>query len=132
MDVKDRLSGGSPIIEDQTIPFGQTKLRGELCSGAQHFADKLFIVGLNEGRADEMFFGDDQKMDWRLGVDIMEGEAMIVFIDRFYRYLTGNHLAEKAMFTHGVPSVFKDRSDYFSPKESANSLMMASRPASLK
>lgn len=94
MEVKDRLPGVGAIVKNQTIAVGNAQLTGNFCRRAQHFPDQLFIFRLNEGRADDMFFGDDQKMDGRLGGDITEGKHFIVLIELIRRDLTGDDLAE--------------------------------------
>jgi hypothetical protein len=100
MEVKDGLAGIGTVVEDQTVAVANAKFRGNLGRRAQHLADQLFIFGLDECRADDMFFGDDQKMDGRLGGDIAEGEHRIVFIEFVGGDLTGDDLTEKAVFVH--------------------------------
>src|SRR5690606_22807729 len=47
--------------------------------------------------AGHVLLGDDQHMDGRLGIDVMEGHHQIVFVDYFGGYTTPHDVAENAV-----------------------------------
>jgi len=100
MDVKDGLSRGGTIVKDHPEAINKVEFGGQLCAYPHHLTDKLLIFRLHERRSNNMFFGDDQKMDRRLGRDIPEGQELIVFVEFLRRDFTGNDLTEQAMFIH--------------------------------
>ena len=100
MDVKDGLSGTGAIVKDHAEPLGKPEISGKSGAGAHHPADQLLIFGLQEGRSHDMFFGDDQKMDGRLGRDIPEGQEFIIFIELVRGDLAADDLTEETVFIH--------------------------------
>lgn len=106
MDVKNGLSCGGAIINDKTITINKVEFGSKACTCAYHFAYKLFIFRLYKGRANKMFFGDDQEMNRRLRRDIVEGKDVIVFIEFIRRDLTSNNLTEKAVFIHDFSLIY--------------------------
>ena len=67
MDVEDGLSGGGAIVEHHAEAVNKAEIFGQSRAYAHHPADQLFIFRFHERRAGNVFFGDDQKMDRRLG-----------------------------------------------------------------
>jgi len=100
MNVKDGLSCGGAIVKDQPEAINKVEFGGQSCAYPHHLTDKLFIFRLHEGRSNNMFFGDDQKMDRGLGRDIPEGQELFIFVECICRDFTGNDLTEQAMFIH--------------------------------
>ena len=66
MDVEDGLAGGGAIVEYHAEAVNQFEIFGKPCAYAHHPADQLLIFDLHEGRAGNVLFGDDEKMDRRL------------------------------------------------------------------
>jgi hypothetical protein len=102
MDVKNGLAGGGAIVKDHTEAVNQLEIFGQLRAYAHHSADQLLVFGLNECRANNMLFRDDQKMDRRLGRDIPESQELLVFIEFVSWNLASNDLTEKTVFVHDI------------------------------
>ena len=57
-------------------------------------ADDLCIFAGGGVQPNNVFFRDDEEVNRRLGIDILEGKHLVVLVDFFRGDLAGNDLAE--------------------------------------
>jgi hypothetical protein len=102
MQVLDKLAGIRPGVDDQPVTlFGDTLIRGNFLDGQQQMAQQAFIPIGDVIRIGDVFLGDDQDVNGCSGVDIMEGQDLVVFIHDLCGYLAGYDLTKYAI-VHGV------------------------------
>ncbi len=69
MKVKDRLPSALTVIDDHPVPALFKSSSGRYgSSNKEQMADELAICDGDAVNICDMFFGDDERMDWRLGV----------------------------------------------------------------
>lgn len=84
MQMKNGLSGSRAGIDHCTISgVFSDHFPGNLPGGQQHVTQQRGVFGLEfiEGR--DMFARDDQKMDRRYRVNILDYDDLIVFVENF-------------------------------------------------
>ena len=81
MDVIDRLSRPGVAIEDKTKSVGQTPLPRNIGGVEVEMSDErgIFRRKVKDGR--DMPFGNQQNMRRRLGIDVLDGDALLVLIN---------------------------------------------------
>lgn len=92
------LPSVAPLVEDQAV----AALRDALI--ARHFIRRnekprqgLAILRRGIGNAGDVLLGNDQHMGWGLGVQVAEGDHILVFIDACARQQSFGNLAEHAV-----------------------------------
>lgn len=84
MKMEYRLSGAAAVINDHPVPALFKLFLGRYGSGnKEQMADKLAICNGDAVDICNMFFGDDERMDRRLRVDIFKYDSIIVLMDDF-------------------------------------------------
>lgn len=106
MDVENGLAGFGTIIKDDPEGVTNTFLAGNVSTDTHYLADNLFILCTDLSRATDMLFGNDQEVDWGLGVDVAEGKDVIILVKLVRGNITINNLAKKAV-VHGEPRAVK-------------------------
>ncbi len=64
-------------------------------SDKDQMAEKRLVVGPGRRHARDFLLGDDQDVDRRLGMNIVEGQAAVVFVSNPGRDFAGNDLGGK-------------------------------------
>ena len=72
-------------------------LQGQFGGEQQHAPQQRLVLGADLRHGRDVQLGDDQKMDRRPRVDVVEGKNLFVFIDFFARNLAGNDFAKNAV-----------------------------------
>ena len=72
-------------------------LQGQFGGEQQHAPQQRLVLGADLRHGRNVQFGDDEEMDRRPRVDVMEGKNLFVFIDFFARNLAGNDFAKDAV-----------------------------------
>jgi len=82
MKVKHRLPGTVAVIDDHPVPVLFKPLPGRYGSGnKEQMADELTICDSDAVNIRDMFFGDDERMDRRLGVYVFKCYGIIILMD---------------------------------------------------
>ena len=90
MEMGDGLSGVGTFVDDEAVTGGEALLFGDDASGLE---EVLVVAGRLDGRdARYLRFGDDENVDGGDGIDVADGEAVVVLVDDF----TGNFAVEDA------------------------------------
>jgi hypothetical protein len=95
VDMKYGLTGFLITVHHQPVPvIVDTSLVRDILRGTKKFThDHLVIVDDVINRRD-MFFRDNKKMYRSLGINIIEGEHVIIFKNDIGRYFAISYLAE--------------------------------------
>ena len=84
MNVEHRLPGAHSAVEDQTkARHFKIVFFGQEFGDSEHRPHQILVRFLDFHEGAHMFFGNDQKMDWRLGIDILDGDEMIILVNDF-------------------------------------------------
>ena len=104
MDVIDGLSRMGPAVADEAVPaFGDALLSGKLPRDQVDMAYEGGVIVSEVVRAADVLAGNDEDMDRRLGVDILERDDPLVLVDDRTRYLPGYDIAEEAVVHFTLP-----------------------------
>lgn len=98
MEVHDGLTGVDALVGDDAETVLQALGLGDLLDGVSHGAHGLgrHVVG----DVAVVLLGDYERVDRRLGVEVVEGDDLIVLIDNGRGDLVVGNFAEDAI-THG-------------------------------
>ena len=84
MKVKHRLPGTAAVIDDHPIPvLFKTLLGSYRPRYKEQMADEFSIRDRDAVNICDMFFGDDERMHWRLGVNVFKCYRISVLMDNF-------------------------------------------------
>ena len=103
MEMIDGLSAVGAGVDHQAIALGQTLVAGNLGGGPQQVAEQLAIRLIRFVHRGNVFARCHQHMDRRLGVEVGEGVARLVLVDRRGGNASVNDLTKDA--THNDTSV---------------------------
>ena len=106
MDMKDRLSDFAAVVDNQPISIiVEPALFSKRLRNKEQMPDELAVYMFDAVDVSDMLFRNNQDMDRRLRVDILECDSMLVFVDQFGGHLFFNNSAEDAVWvvTHFTP-----------------------------
>lgn len=98
MEVHDGLAGVDALVGDDAETVLQTLGLGDLLDGVSHGAHGL--GGYVVGNVAVVFLGDHERVDRRLGVEVVERDDLVVLIDNGRGNLVVGNFTEDAI-THG-------------------------------
>lgn len=108
MEVWDGLAPIRAIINDETETGVVEALQlGNVLGNVDQMAEQRFVGDLGFGHARDFLLGDDQDMDRRLGIDVVEGQAEVVLEGDLGRDLAGDDSGEDG--AHGFLRVTRLR-----------------------
>ena len=98
MEVHDGLAGVDALVGDDAETVLQALGLGDLLDGVSHGAHGLgrHVVG----DVAVVLFGDHERVDGRLGIEVVERDGLVVLIDNSRGNLVVGNFAEDAI-THG-------------------------------
>ncbi len=99
----DSLAAVGAGVDGYAIALGEAFGFGDLGCGPEEMAEELAVVSVGFGEGDNVLAGGDEDVDGGLRVDVGEGVALVVFVDRGGGDGAVDDLAEEA--GHGVTSV---------------------------
>ncbi len=92
MQVEDRLAGAGTDIEDGTVSVLEVALAGDLGGCQMAAADDVGVGGGSLFQSGEVALGNDEHVRRRLGVDVFEGEDVVILVN----LLSGDFVAQDA------------------------------------
>jgi hypothetical protein len=93
--VIDRLATQVVAVHHDAKAFLATLLVGQALGGEENVAgERLVVLFVQVVEGGDMLLGDNQKMHWRLGRNVVEGNNLIVFVYLLRRDLPGHDLAK--------------------------------------
>ena len=83
MDVKmiHLLPAGLSVVDYDTKTVAKALLSGQFAHRAEQMAQQRLVAQIGIEQIDQMPLGHHEKVHWRGGVDVMEGEDVLVFIN---------------------------------------------------
>ena len=81
MQVRHRLAAVLLAVEDQPIAVRQAQLVRQLGRDEMQMAEQFAVFRRNVRVGRDDLARDDEDVDRRLRIDVMEGEALVVFVD---------------------------------------------------
>ena len=95
VEVEDRLASPGAIVDDhpEAVLIEPPPPR-QLRSNPEHVPQKRSILLCGIRQTDQRLLGDHQKVGRGLRGDIVESQALIVFVDHVRRYLLAKDLGE--------------------------------------
>lgn len=110
MQVEDGLPGAGADVEDGAVSLLDVALAGDPRGDEMAAADQFGVAGLSFFQSRKMFLGNDEHVRGRLGIDVFEGEHVLVFVHFLGRNLAANDAAEQAVggrVSHGLLSFYR-------------------------
>jgi hypothetical protein len=80
--MKNRLSGIKAVIDDHPVAaFIKTPFGGDGFCNKEQVPDELTIRDNETVNVGNMFLRHDERMDRRLGIDVLKSDRMLIFVD---------------------------------------------------
>jgi hypothetical protein len=109
MQMRHRLTGVRPIIEDEAKPgLRQAELARHFSRFKQEMAEHGMILRLGLGNPWNGLFGDDQHMRWGLRLHIPESKDQFILVHNRGRYFARDDFLKKG-FAHGEKNLLRQR-----------------------
>jgi hypothetical protein len=96
VEVLDGLAAVGAGVDDDAVAVGEVLLAGDFGGGGEELAEERGVGGGGVGERGDVLFGDDEDVDGGLGVDVREGEDVVVLIEASDGDGAGGNLAEEA------------------------------------
>jgi hypothetical protein len=81
-------------IDRDSIAIGQTDLFGDLFGTQQQVPEQIAILGSGIGEGRDGLFWNDEDMNGGLGVNVVESQASVVFVNDICRNFATNNFAK--------------------------------------
>jgi hypothetical protein len=102
MEMVDGLAAFGTGTDDDAIAFAEALLARNFGSGAQEVSEQGRIGGFRVGERGEVLLWDDEDVGRRFGIDVVEGEEVVVLFHLLRGDCAGYDFAEETV--HGVGS----------------------------
>ncbi len=97
MEMEHGLPGTGTVVYDEPEGVGYTELLGNLARRQHEVAEQFLVRGLGIHQARDTLLGNHQHVHRRLGVDVVDGDAVLILIDEFAGNLAADDLAENSV-----------------------------------
>jgi hypothetical protein len=111
MQVRHGLAGRFLAIDDQTVAVGNAQLRRQPCRHKVQVAQQRLIIGRDVGVRRNHFAWNDQDVDGRLWIYVVECDAVLVLVDHFRRDRLIENLQKDVVLEHSEVSGGDERTD---------------------
>ena len=95
MQMRDGFATVLAIVNHDAEAVFQVKRLRHGSSGEQQMAEKRRVFGLRFTNSSDHLFGDHQNMRWRLRVDVVDSNALSVFVFDLSRNFAGDNFFEE-------------------------------------
>lgn len=103
MQVEHRLAAVPARVHNQPVAaLGDALLLGDLVADEQQMSEQARVGFIQLSHGGHMPARDHQRVDRSLGIDVVKGDALVVFVDDFGGNRLRGDLAEQAV-AHDVP-----------------------------
>jgi len=96
VEVLDCLATVGAGVDDEAVALGEVLLASDLACRVEEVAEGGFVVLRGVGVGGQVVFGDDEDVGGGLGIDVREGEGLLVFVDAGGGDFAGDDFAEEA------------------------------------
>src|SRR3990172_9803434 len=98
MDVEHGLAGAVAVVNDHPVAaLFKAFLGGDFPRDKEEVSHELPVRHGDAVNVRDMLFGNDERVDRRLGIDVLEGDRMLVLVDDRGRDLLFDDPAENAV-----------------------------------
>jgi hypothetical protein len=98
MDMKDRLAGIMAVVDDHPVTaFIKAPFRGDGLGDKEQMPNELTIRDNETVNIVNVFFRHDERMDRRLGIDVLKSDRVLIFVDDRGGNLFLDDLAKQAV-----------------------------------
>jgi len=97
VQMKDGLAGLGADVEDGAVAVFDLPIASNFGRRQMAASDDISLVFLRFFQSANMLFGNDQNVGRGFGIDVFEGEGVLVFVDFLRRNLAGDDFAEEAV-----------------------------------
>jgi hypothetical protein len=104
VEVEHGLSGPLPDVQHGAVAILNRPLSGNVRRGEEATANEFRVFWLSFLQARNMFLGKDEYVRRALGVDIVKGEGVLVFVDFLGGNFTADNTAEQTI-SHNLVSI---------------------------
>lgn len=100
MQVRDRFAAVGAVVDDKTVAVREVLLPGDRRRREQEVPENVLVFagGLTDARNE--FFRNDQDVGRGLRIDVLQSDAVIVFVDLLRRDFAVDDLLENRFFSH--------------------------------
>lgn len=96
--MENRLSGIMAVIDDHPVTaFIKTAFGGDGLCNKEHVPDELTVCDNETVNIGNMFFRHDERMNRRLGIDVLKRDHEFIFVDDCCGDLFSDDLAKQAV-----------------------------------
>ena len=81
VEVVDGLAAIGAGVDDDAVAVGEILPAGDFGGGGEEVAEEGCVVGSGMGQGGDVTLGDDEDVDGGLGVDVREGEGVVVLVE---------------------------------------------------
>lgn len=107
MEMGHQLPSLFTAVDYQAVAgFGDAFLLSKPVGDGDHVSHQGRLLPGYLGQRSEVFFGNDQQVHRRLGVDVAEGNYLFILVYDVAGYFTGDDVAEHAV--HLISPIFFD------------------------
>jgi len=99
----DGLAAVGAGVDDQPIAIAEILSSCDLAGGGNKLAEHGCVLRRGVIERGEMLFGDEQDVHRRLGVNVREGEDVVVLIEAFDGNGAGDDFAEQTIHAGEAP-----------------------------
>lgn len=75
VEVIDGLAAVGTVVNHDAIAVFESDLGGDSLGGQEQMSEEGMVLGFGVGKLGNQLFGNNEDMNWSLGVNIFEGEA---------------------------------------------------------
>ena len=102
MYVEDGLAGFAVRVEQSAKPaLVITPVFGQCRRSSDHFTNQSIPIGAEIVQRRDVGLGDNQKVQWRLRVDVLDDDELFIFVDDFRGDSAGGNPTEQT-FIHSI------------------------------
>lgn len=106
MQVEDGLARVLALVDDEAVTACKPERGGDVRDAHEALFDELCLLLVHLGEGGKVRLGHDEHVHGRLGIDVAEGEHVLVFVHLLRGDLPGADLAEQAVrIGHDISSL---------------------------
>ncbi len=94
MEMKHGLSRAGADVQNGAIAVFDVAVTGNLRRDKMAPADDFCVAWLGFFQTGQVLLGNDEDVSWRLGIDVVKGVGVLIFVHFFRRNFAGDNFAE--------------------------------------
>lgn len=102
MQMRHGFASVSTVIDHYAETLGELELFGDLCSGQEEVPKRRLVTAFRFRDTRNGLFGNDEAMNGGLRVDVVNNDAVFVFVFDVCRNLAGNDFLKEGSLAHST------------------------------